>query len=95
MLFPAKAFVFIADFIMLCSFALIYVLFLIAYSKGEIRWYTLLFPFIIYIIYISTPHKLFSSLFSFLTAPWAKFLQFLSKKLKNGKKSFKKLLHFC
>ncbi|MBR6392473.1 MAG: spore cortex biosynthesis protein YabQ [Eubacterium sp.] len=90
-----KTFKFISDFLFMCFAAFAYICFQLAFGKGEIRWYFFFFFALGYSLYVFSLHRIFPPFFAFLTRPWVKLLKFLSKKLKKGEKSLKKLLHFA
>ena len=93
-LIPVRAFCFTADLLMMLAFALMFETWLIAYTKGAIRGYYVLLCALSYFLYMLSIHKIVNPVFMLLTEPLTKFYNYLSKKLKKSKKSFKKVLHF-
>ena len=84
---------FILDFVMMIFFTLLFVCVLIAYNNGAMRMMYLLASVTSFTVYLLTLHRLLFPVLKLLASPFRKFLKFLSKKLKNSKKSFKNLLH--
>lgn len=84
---------FVLDFLMMCVFGVAFFVFLLAYNNGEIRWYYFAVNFAAFLLYYYTLHNLFGKRLCALAKKINNSVKNSAKKLKIGKKSFKKLLH--
>lgn len=66
---------------------------MIAYTSGGFKGLLFLLLFACFVLYMLTLHRIFYPLFSGIFFPLKKSAGFIGKKLKNGKKSLKKVLH--
>ena len=79
---------------MMCVFGVAFFVFLLAYNNGEIRWYYFAVNIAAFLTYYYTLHKFFGNRLCALAKNINNSVKNSAKKLKIGKKSFKKLLHF-
>ena len=88
-----KWFTFALDLLMTVAASVVFGCAMIAYSNGNFKGINFFFTLVVFVIYMTTLHKVVYPIFCGVFYPMRKILKKIAKKLKNDEKSLKKLLH--